>query len=208
MGWANRITIARGALALLLWGVLHVIDVYPDLGPSAWWFAFALFVVTASTDSLDGYIARRRGEVSVFGRIADPFVDKLLILGSMIFLLGIPGIVQAMPPWTVAVTLGRELLVTTLRSAVEATGGNFQAGGWGKWKMGFQCVAIGAVLFYGAGVPWVRAPIWDAAPGDPVHGGWNLARLVCVSAALVTAGSGVEYTMRALRLLRAGGRGS
>jgi CDP-diacylglycerol--glycerol-3-phosphate 3-phosphatidyltransferase len=205
MGWANRITVARGALALVLWGVLHAIDVW-GLGPSAWWLAFGLFLVTAGTDSLDGYVARRLGEVSVFGRIADPFVDKLLILGSMVFLLGIPGIVNAMPPWTVAVTLGRELLVTTLRSAVEGMGGNFQAGWWGKWKMGFQCFAIGTVLFYGAGVPWVRASLWDVAPGDPAHGSWNLARLVTVSAALITAGSGVEYTIRALRLLRAGGR--
>lgn len=205
MGWANRITTARGVLALVLWGVLHVIDAW-GLGPAAWWAAFALFVATAATDSLDGYLARRLGEVSVFGRIADPFVDKLLVLGSMVFLLGIPGIVQAMPPWTVAVTLGREMLVTTLRSAVEGTGGNFQAGSWGKWKMVFQCVAIGTVLLYGAGVPWVRAPFWDLAPHDPAHGAWNLARLVCVTAALVTAGSGVEYTVRAVRMLRRGGR--
>ena len=71
--------------------------------------------------------------------------------------------------------------------------------------MGVQCTAIGAVLLYGAGVPWFRMPLWDVAPADPSHGAWNLARLTCVGAALVTAASGVDYAARALRMLRTGG---
>jgi CDP-diacylglycerol--glycerol-3-phosphate 3-phosphatidyltransferase len=206
MGWANRVTVARGMLALLLWGLLHLIDSAWPHEPAAWWAAFCLFVLTAATDSLDGWLARRMGDVSVFGRIADPFVDKLLVLGSMVFLLGIPGIAQVLPPWTVAVTLARELLVTVLRSAVESTGGNFQARAWGKAKMILQCVAIGGVLLHGAGVGWVRAPLFDAVPHDPLHGAWSLARLVCIASALVTIASGVDYTVRALRMLRAGAR--
>jgi CDP-diacylglycerol--glycerol-3-phosphate 3-phosphatidyltransferase len=204
MGWANRITVARGALAIVLWALLHAIDVW-QLGPSAWWSAFALFVVTAATDSLDGYVARRRGEVSAFGRIADPFVDKLLILGSMIFLIGIPTIPAVLPPWTVAVVLARELLVTALRGAIEGRGGNFQAGPWGKAKMLVQCIAIGAVLLHGAGLAFVRTSLAslsftgpDVAPGE-----WCLARAISVLSALVTMASGVEYWVRAAPLLRA-----
>ena len=117
MGLANQITVARGGLAILLWSVLHVIDLRAQPQDALWWVAFGLFVVTAATDSLDGYIARKRGEVSVFGRIADPFVDKLLVLGSMVFLIGLPGMAWIVPPWTVAVVLARELLVTALRGA-------------------------------------------------------------------------------------------
>lgn len=212
MGLANRITIARGGLALVLWSILHVIDVRAVRDDPLWWVAFALFVVTAATDSLDGYVARSRKEVTVFGRIADPFVDKLLILGSMIFLLGIslPDLTWVVPPWTVAVVLAREILVTALRGAVEGAGGDFAAGPWGKLKMLAQCIAIGGALLYGAGVAFVRCPLsafsfTSEAVAAPPH--WCLARLVTVAAALVTAASGVEYTVRAVRALKALGPG-
>lgn len=206
MGLANQITVARGGLAILLWSVLHVIDLRGQPQDGLWWVAFALFVITAATDSLDGYIARKRGEVSVFGRIADPFVDKLLVLGSMVFLIGLPGMAWIVPPWTVAVVLARELLVTALRGAVEGSGRNFQAGVWGKAKMLAQCVAIGAALLHGAGVAFVRCPLHafsftsDAVATPPT---WCLARLISVLAAVLTVASGVEYTVRAVRSLRA-----
>jgi len=197
MGLANRITVARGGLAIVLWSVLHVIDLRGRPEDVLWWVAFALFVVTAATDSLDGYIARKRGEVSVFGRIADPLVDKLLI--------GLPGMAWIVPPWTVAVVLARELLVTALRGAVEGSGRNFQAGPWGKAKMAAQCLAIGGALLHGAGVAFVRCPLAafsftsDVVAAPPT---WCLARLVSVLAALMTLGSGVEYTVRAVKTLR------
>jgi CDP-diacylglycerol---glycerol-3-phosphate 3-phosphatidyltransferase len=204
MGLANRITVARGGLAILLWVILHTIDLRATEGDFLWWVAFAVFVVAAATDSLDGYVARKRGEVSVFGRVADPFVDKLLILGSMVFLLGLPHMAWIVPPWTVAVVLARELLVTALRGAVEASGGNFQAGPWGKAKMVGQCIAIGAAILYGAGVDVLRVPLTELSFSGraAVQPEWCLARLVSVAAALLTVASGVEYTVRALRLLR------
>jgi CDP-diacylglycerol--glycerol-3-phosphate 3-phosphatidyltransferase len=208
MGLANRITVTRGAMSIALWSLLHVIDLRREPPGGLWWAAFALFVVTAATDSLDGYIARRRNEVSVFGRIADPFVDKLLVLGSMIFLIGLPGMAWVVPPWTVAVVLARELLVTALRGAVEGAGGNFQAGPWGKAKMTAQCIAIGAALLHGAGVAFVRCPLaaFSFAGDDAVPPQWCLARLIAVLSAVMTAASGVEYALRALRALRAVGR--
>ena len=229
MGLANRITVTRGALAIALWTLLHVIDVhggrfvhatgdsttaFPVRDGGLWFLAFAVFVLAAGTDGLDGYFARKRHEVSVFGRIADPFVDKLLILGSMIFLLGLeriePGMTWALPPWTVAVVFARELLVTALRGAVEAAGGDFSAGRSGKVKMVAQCLAIGGAILHGAGVAFVRCPLssfaFDASPASPPQ--WCLSRLVSVAAALVTIASGVDYTIRALRALRSLPRGA
>ena len=202
MGWANRLTIARGVLAIVLWGVLHTIAIGYHEVTSLWWIAFWIFVVAAATDSLDGYIARKLNEVSVFGRIADPLVDKLLILGSLLFLLGIPGVPPFLPPWTAAVILGRELLITALRGSIEARGKNFQAGVWGKAKMAVQCIAVGAVMLAGAGVPFVRARLFDVPVPPAGFREVTLCWLLCVLAALITILSGIEYVKRALPLLR------
>lgn len=196
-GWANRITIARGFVAAALCVVLHLLATGESIaasspGDALWIVAFCLFVFGAVTDVLDGWIARRRGEVSVFGRIADPFVDKILILGSGIFLVAIPGISAVLPAWVVAVILAREMLVTALRSAVEANGGNFQAGAWGKAKMVLQCFAIGAVILHGAGHGWIDARL---------VGGLTVVRALVYAAAAITVVSGVEYAVRAWRLL-------
>ena len=79
--WPNRITLMRfvGSLVLFLilslWGDRHPAEVKTFLN-----FAFWLFVVIASTDFLDGYLARRGNRITGFGRIADPFVDKVLVV--------------------------------------------------------------------------------------------------------------------------------
>ena len=77
--WPNRITALRFIGAFVLFGLLTAIgdDVQMTLNQASFW----LFVVVAATDFLDGYLARRDNLVSAFGRIADPFVDKVLILG-------------------------------------------------------------------------------------------------------------------------------
>ena len=202
MGWANRLTVARGVLSLVLWGLLHVIGYGHEDDATLWWTAFGLFAVTAFTDVLDGWLARHFHEVSQFGRIADPLVDKLLILGSALFLLPIDHMSLYLPPSVVGVMLLRELLVTTLRAQVEASGVNFQARTWGKWKMLAQCVAVGGVMWAGAGVAWCRSPVWDLAGPPAVRGQPTLPWVLSVVAALVTAASGVEYVVRARAALR------
>jgi CDP-diacylglycerol--glycerol-3-phosphate 3-phosphatidyltransferase len=201
VGWANRLTIARGGLAVALWVVLGVVAAGRADHTELWWTAFLLFLVAAGTDSLDGWIARRRNEVSVFGRIADPFVDKLLILGSLCFLLAIPGVPALLPPWVAVVIVTREMLVTALRGAVEGSGRNFQAGPWGKLKMALQCVAVGAVLLHGAGLAWMRAP-FPQLSGTMSPGDLSWPWILSVAAGIVTAASGVEYTVRAVAVLR------
>jgi CDP-diacylglycerol--glycerol-3-phosphate 3-phosphatidyltransferase len=206
MGWANRLTLLRGVLALVLWAILGLIGHERVQGTGIWWVAFTVFLVAAATDGLDGWIARRLGEVSAFGRIADPLVDKILILGSLLFLIGVPEVApDVLPPWTAAVILFRELIVTGLRSEVERVGVNFQAAAAGKAKMVLQCVAVGSVLLYMADFWFLRAPFprltGHAAPGAI---GWPY--VFCVLAALVSAYSGIDYVRRAVAALRANPR--
>ena len=121
--------------------------------------AFVLFVVAASTDWLDGYFARRWGLVTQLGRILDPFADKLIICGTFIFLAAVPA--SGIAPWMAVVVMGRELLVTGLRSFLEQKGIDFSAEMSGKLKMVLQCVAAGASLFY---LAW--SPAWLEAAAD------------------------------------------
>lgn len=125
--------------------------------------AFIVYLVALITDFFDGYLARRWKAASVFGRITDPFVDKVLVLGSFIFFAGknfvipesdlgatpdnvktITGIV----PWMVVLILARELLVTTFRGVAEAGGHNFGAAFSGKLKMTLQSITILVILIY------------------------------------------------------------
>ena len=199
MGWANRITVARGFCTLAVWALIVWGTWHPS--QTLWNVTLALFVLAAATDFVDGMVARRLGEVSVFGRIVDPLVDKLLTIGSMVLLLGVDAARVTLPAWAVALMLGRELLVTTLRSAIESKGANFQALAIGKYKMTLQCVAVGAVFGAMLGWPLARSPIglFDGVPGGP----WNLAYLLVIAATLLTAWSGGVYIARAVRALRA-----
>jgi len=175
MNLPNQLTIARVALSI----VLFVCISYD-------WFAagFVLFVVAASTDWLDGYFARRYGLVTTLGRILDPFADKLIICGTFIFLAAETS--GGIRPWMAVTVMGRELLVTALRSFLEQRGTDFSADLSGKLKMVLQCVAAGASLFYLAFEPaWLAEPVvWIA---------W--------AAVVITVYSGLTYVRRALRLL-------
>jgi CDP-diacylglycerol--glycerol-3-phosphate 3-phosphatidyltransferase len=131
----NVLTTARLLLAVVVFVLVE---------NSQYSAALAVFLVAASTDWVDGYWARRFGQVSKVGRILDPFVDKIIICGTFIYLAAAP--LSGIPPWVAVVVVGRELLVTALRSAIEASGGDFSATWPGKWKMLFQCVAASASL--------------------------------------------------------------
>ncbi len=122
--------------------------------------AFGIYCVALTTDFLDGYLARRWKVEGTFGRIVDPFVDKVLVLGSFILFAGknfiIPDYSQLLvvktitgvAPWMVVLILARELLVTTLRGVSESSGREFGAAFSGKLKMVFQSATILAILIY------------------------------------------------------------
>jgi CDP-diacylglycerol--glycerol-3-phosphate 3-phosphatidyltransferase len=113
---------------------------------------------------LDGWWARRFNQITVFGRVMDPFADKLLICGAFVCLVTIPELTSdkagfpawlMLQPWMVIVIIGRELLVTSLRAFIESAGGDFSAKWLGKLKMLLQCAAvILALLYLSGGAEW------------------------------------------------------
>ncbi len=165
--------------------------------------AIALFIIAASTDFLDGYLARKWQVVSVFGRIMDPFVDKVLVLGAFIY-LGSPRFAEVDPgdptvytmqtgvaTWMVVAILARELLVTSIRGVVEGMGKSFAAESVGKWKMVLQCIAIPVALCVAVNEP-LRELAWARGFRD----------LLLWATVIVTIWSCVPYITRATALLR------
>src|SRR6185503_19719290 len=120
----NQLTTLRLLLSIVLFGFI-AFEYYLT--------SLVLFVIAASTDWLDGYWARKYGQVTNLGRILDPFVDKIIICGTFIFLVAVPG--SGVQAWMVVVIVGRELLVTALRSYLEGEGADFSAKMSGKLKM-------------------------------------------------------------------------
>ncbi len=151
--------------------------------------ALVVFVIAASTDWVDGYWARRFGQVTRLGRIFDPFVDKIIICGVFIFLASEEG--SGIVAWMAVVVVARELLVTALRGFIEQRGGDFSAKMSGKLKMVFQCVAAGFSLFVLA----------DRSQAYRLGFQWWLPLSVWV-AVLLTIYSGAQYVAVAVRLLR------
>ncbi|MDJ0974337.1 MAG: CDP-alcohol phosphatidyltransferase family protein [Planctomycetota bacterium] len=200
MGWANRITIGRGICTIVVWVLIVVGTFHPSDG--LWWTAFLLFALAAVTDFVDGMVARRLGEVSQLGRNLDPLVDKLLTIGAMTLLLGVPGAQAVLPAWMVALFLMRELVVTTLRGSVESHGGNFQAVTIGKYKMTLQCLAAGGVMALPLHWPWAHDPIPFLDWLPVVVAPWSLTHLIVWIALVITVYSGFVYVARAIRMLR------
>lgn len=177
----NQLTISRLVLALVLFGLITF---------QFWITSLVVFVAASATDWLDGYFARKYGLVTVLGRILDPFVDKIIICGTFICLVaeyprsGIAG-------WMAVVVVGRELLITALRSFLEQQGADFSAAMSGKLKMFVQCIAAGVSLF----------ALSYTAGSEPDWVKWLL--IVSVWGALaLTVYSGAEYVRRAMQLMR------
>jgi CDP-diacylglycerol--glycerol-3-phosphate 3-phosphatidyltransferase len=172
--------------------------------------AAGLFVLAAATDALDGYLARRWRVVSIFGRIMDPFADKLLVIGAFAYLAA-PAFwvewdggrqVSGVQAWMVAVILARELLVTSIRGAMEGAGVAFSAEWSGKIKMILQSGVIPLVL-----VILATTPVMPPMPGGArPAAGVAVDVLVWVTVG-VTAWSGLPYVLRAWRAARQLGAG-
>jgi len=176
----NKITAARMVLAILVFALISFQVYLP---------ALVLFIVAAATDWVDGFYARRYGQVTKVGRVFDPFVDKFIICGAFIFLAVEPN--SGIAAWMAVVVVSREMLVTALRSFIEQSGGDFSANISGKLKMVFQCVAVGAsivtLMVTGGGAPkWLE---------------WTLLVSVWL-AVLSTIQSGFGYLAAAAKFFR------
>lgn len=139
MNLANTLTLARIFLVPLLVVVLLTrFEAEEIFGLPKEIVGAAIFGLAAFTDWLDGYVARRRQQVTQLGQLMDPLADKLLITAALISLVQM-GMASA---WMVAVILGRELAITVLRSLAYARGVSIPASQLGKVKMASQVVAI------------------------------------------------------------------
>lgn len=187
MTLANKITSFRFLLSVVYFVLLEITLSRRDV--SIMTAAFVLFQVIAWSDLLDGYVARLYKEVTHFGRIADPLVDKILVCGSFVYFLRIAPLPEIFTAGFVLVVLAREFLVSGIRGAAEAAGIPFPATVWGKLKTFVQNVAVGWGLGYAAWLPttkWVRDCCW----------GLMWATLA------ITVISGATYVFDARRLLK------
>lgn len=176
----NKISAARLGLSVVFFAILPW---------QLYWVGLGIFVLAAGTDWVDGWYARKYNLVTKLGRVLDPFCDKILICGAYILLAaemhGRFPWYEAIAGWMAVVVVGRELLVTVLRSMIEGAGGDFSAKMAGKLKMVFQCVAVGACLVALALLPgegtvadlpgWLRGTVivsvWLSVVST-VHSGW------------------------------------
>jgi CDP-diacylglycerol--glycerol-3-phosphate 3-phosphatidyltransferase len=189
----NQVTVARLCLAVVLF-VLMELQLYTA--------SLVVFIVAASTDWVDGYWARKYGQITQLGRILDPFADKMIICGVFIYLAAAPQLADGAPAsgvaaWMAALILARELAVTALRSFIENQGGDFSAKWAGKWKMVFQCLAacfsIGQLRYFDAASrSLVGEPQWTKS---------GLAVFLWL-AIILTVWSGAEYIWVAIKVLR------
>ena len=139
MNLPNSLTLVRIFLIPLLVVVLLTnFDGAVILGVGKELVAAAIFALAALTDWLDGFLARRRKQVTTFGQLMDPLADKLLITAALVSLVQM----GLAPAWMVAVILGRELGVTVLRSVAYSRGITIAASSLGKAKMMAQVIAI------------------------------------------------------------------
>ena len=201
----NGLTILRLVLAAAFFATLNAYR-YPDHNTVWANVAVGLFILAAITDALDGYLARKWEVTSIFGRIMDPFCDKVLVLGAFVYLAGPRFVVRewvqepeafftmatGVYPWMVAVLLARELLVTGFRGEAESQGVSFAATWSGKWKMILQSVTIPVVIFLVVN--------FETGREESVWARWTCYVLVYATV-VVTIWSGVPYLGRLRKVL-------
>ncbi|OLN33865.1 CDP-diacylglycerol--glycerol-3-phosphate 3-phosphatidyltransferase [Desulfosporosinus metallidurans] len=181
MNLPNRLTIARILLtpffmAFLLLQFPNGHPIFPHQNIIA---AF-IFIAASITDSLDGYIARKRHQITVFGKFMDPLADKLLIAAALISLVEL-GDVSA---WIAWVILGREFAVTGLRAILAADGIVISASKWGKAKTVTQIIAVSEILLRDWPVGSLNIPV---------------GQIFLYIALLLTIISGLDYFVKARR---------
>jgi len=156
MNLPNTLTLARIFLVPLLVAALvqqNFFIGWSDQPIPNEFLALIIFLAAAATDLLDGYLARRWGQVTTVGTLLDPIADKLLISSALIALVEI----HRVPAWMVILIVGREFAVSGLRSIAAAEGYTIEASELGKTKMAVQVLAIALVMVS------IHYPAWTQA---------------------------------------------
>lgn len=152
--------------------------------------AFAVAVIAALTDLLDGYLARKLNQVTDFGKLMDPLADKIFVTGIMLILVQY----QLLPAWVAVVIISREFLVTGLRMLALRESELIAADIWGKIKTVLQMVMIGI-----GGLSWIG--VFDLR--NALLAGlsvWSLWMIFLCFLALVTIWSGLGYFVKYKKL--------
>jgi len=198
----NLITLMRIVIAAMFFVALLEYQ-YPDHGRIWGNIAIGLFILGACTDFIDGYLARKWDVVSMFGRIMDPFCDKVLVIGAFICFAGpnfiIPTsneeysilIATGVYPWMVILIIARELLVTAIRGVLESRGYGGGAKWAGKLKMILQSVAIPAILLITVNLNPSQNKEW-------LYTNQSLVWLVLI----ITLWSGIPYITGLIKIMR------
>ena len=173
MNLPNALTLTRIFLVpLLVWALVErtlSLAINGKLLIASDFFALAVFLACALTDLLDGYLARRWGQVTTVGTLLDPIADKLLISAALVSLVEI----RLLPGWMAIVIIGREFAVSGLRSIAAAEGYTIKASELGKTKMVTQVMGVSllmlairwpAIRWWGLLVMWgvVVFAVWSA----------------------------------------------
>ena len=173
----NALTVGRLGLSVAVFALI-AFEHYLEAG--------IVFAIAATTDALDGYLARLLKQETPLGRQLDPLVDKVIVAGTYIYLLTIPN--TGLAPWMVTTIVIRELLIQGLRSHLEGRGQAFGAKTAGKLKTLVQCLSISAILLVLA---------------FNLEGSWILARDVLTWLAVgLTIYSGLGYLLLAFPTLK------
>lgn len=183
MNLANRITIARIFLVPVIMFFLLVRIDLPTVQMGEFQISYnqiiatLIFILAASTDGLDGYIARKRKMVSNLGKLLDPLADKLLVAAVLISLVEMGKLAS----WIAIVIIAREFAVTGLRQVALLDGKVVAASKWGKWKTAVQITAIIALLLNNFPFTFIHVPFDTIAA-------W--------AAAAITIYSGIDYFLK------------
>jgi CDP-diacylglycerol--glycerol-3-phosphate 3-phosphatidyltransferase len=170
--------------------------------------AFILFVIAALSDLWDGYLARRRGQITDFGKLADPIADKLLVVSTFVpfyivsvreamTTLSVVPYWAVLPLWVLLVVLGREFLITVFRWFAKGRGVVIAAGKEGKYKATFQNMFMGGEILWLA----VRSRALERGWDSPFWSFWKVfhgsfVAITLAIAVLLTAYSLLVYLWR------------
>jgi len=185
---ANKITLARifivPIIAFLLLvridlGMLHIGEYSISYNQVA---ALLLFIIAASTDGLDGYIARKNKTVTNLGKLLDPLADKLLVAAVLISLVEM----GKLPAWVAIVIISREWAVTGLRQVALLEGAVLAASKWGKWKTAIQIAMIIVLLLNNFPFNFIDV---------------RIDLVVVWAAVLITVYSGIDYFVKNKNLI-------
>lgn len=179
MNLPNRLTLARIFLIPVFLAVVTMRIKYGDF------IAAGVFILAASTDGLDGYIARKNKQVTTLGKFMDPLADKLLVSAALIVLVEL----DKLAAWVAIIIIGREFMVTGLRAVAASEGIIISASKLGKWKTITQIVAIVAMF-----LNTFAFHIF----------GFDFGKVAMAVAVFFTIWSGVDYMSRGWHLLKKG----